>query len=273
MFKIPSFIAARSDDLDAIDKAIVLIGKLLNGKPYPDEHRDADWIIDYIYNTDALAGSNLTLEQTDALLHGKQVEGDERFKGFALGDLRGWKVVANYLKDDHILDIDLIKDVHRAVYCDPENPDGGGVYRTKDVEVANSDVQLEYPEFIAADMDSLVEQTAQSGVHPIVMAALFHAEYESIHPFSSGNGRSGRLLMNYLLIQAGYPPITILADDYQGYLDALTAYQAEDKPAPITELVIGYVLMAVRGRLQRCRVAVEAARERAREDAENSDEK
>lgn len=61
----------------------------------------------------------------------------------------------------------------------------------------------------------------------LVVAAYFHAKFENIHPFSDGNGRVGRLLMNYILLIHNYPPITIYEEDRKEYYDALEKFDEE----------------------------------------------
>lgn len=61
----------------------------------------------------------------------------------------------------------------------------------------------------------------------LVAAAYFHAKFENIHPFSDGNGRVGRLLMNYILLAHNHPPITIHEEDRKDYYDALEKFDEE----------------------------------------------
>ena len=58
----------------------------------------------------------------------------------------------------------------------------------------------------------------------LTAAAYFHAKFENIHPFADGNGRVGRLVMNYLLLLNDHPPITIHEEDRKVYYDALEAW-------------------------------------------------
>jgi Fic family protein len=60
---------------------------------------------------------------------------------------------------------------------------------------------------------------------PLLLAALVHNEFENIHPFQDGNGRVGRLLLNYVLLKHNYPPINIKLEDRQKYYEALQDYQ------------------------------------------------
>ncbi|HEY6098592.1 MAG TPA: Fic family protein, partial [Anaeromyxobacter sp.] len=74
------------------------------------------------------------------------------------------------------------------------------------------------------------------GRHPIVHAADHHAWLERIHPFVDGNGRSGRLVLNFMLLQHGYPPAVILASQRRRYLNALENAD-EGNPNPLAEVV------------------------------------
>jgi Fic family protein len=57
--------------------------------------------------------------------------------------------------------------------------------------------------------------------HPIVLAIIFHHKFEKIHPFMDGNGRTGRMLLNYILIKNNYPPIVIRNRNREKYLKSI----------------------------------------------------
>jgi Fic family protein len=61
-------------------------------------------------------------------------------------------------------------------------------------------------------------------IHIVERVALFHLEFEAIHPFIDGNGRTGRLIINLELLKAGYPPINIKFGDRKNYYDAFTSF-------------------------------------------------
>ena len=73
--------------------------------------------------------------------------------------------------------------------------------------------------------------------HPIEWVAKLHADFEAIHPFTDGNGRAGRLVMDYLLILAGYPPAIICRSQRAKYIAALQRAQTRGDYRPLTELV------------------------------------
>lgn len=63
----------------------------------------------------------------------------------------------------------------------------------------------------------------------LTAAAYFHAKFENIHPFADGNGRTGRLIMNYFLVIHNHPPIVIYAEDRKEYYDALESWDSTQK--------------------------------------------
>ena len=70
-----------------------------------------------------------------------------------------------------------------------------------------------------------------------MVAAYFHSEFENIHPFIDGNGRTGRLLMNFMLAKAGFPPITILFKYRQKYYQALEKARKEKNLKPLIKIM------------------------------------
>lgn len=80
-------------------------------------------------------------------------------------------------------------------------------------------------EDVAEEMEELLaELTEISNDKALTAAAYFHAKFENIHPFADGNGRTGRLAMNYFLIMHEHPPIIIHEDDRKDYYTALEAW-------------------------------------------------
>ena len=77
-------------------------------------------------------------------------------------------------------------------------------------------------------------------------AALFHILFEAVHPFVDGNGRTGRLLLNYLLMLDGYPPVNVKYADRRRYYDAFTFYHRDGDDAPMVLLVAEYVRARLR---------------------------
>lgn len=81
---------------------------------------------------------------------------------------------------------------------------------------------------------------SKNHIHPLQRIAKFHLDFEGIHPFIDGNGRTGRLLLNFALMRAGYLPIDIKFTDRRRYYAAFEAYYAQGEISPMVELVTGY---------------------------------
>ena len=78
-------------------------------------------------------------------------------------------------------------------------------------------------------------------LHVIELVSRFYMGFEGIHPFIDGNGRTGRLLLNFELMQNGYLPINVKFTDRRKYYDCFTAYHQDGDAGPIISLVGDYV--------------------------------
>lgn len=97
-----------------------------------------------------------------------------------------------------------------------------GRYRRQNVAIAGASTTP--PGFLHLDdeMRALVDWYQHAApAHPVVRAAELHARFVKVHPFIDGNGRTGRLVMNFELMKAGYPPAVIRKEDRLAYYDAL----------------------------------------------------
>lgn len=97
------------------------------------------------------------------------------------------------------------------------------------------------PYLIQPKMEQLLESCRNSTEHIIPRPARFHIEFEGIHPFIDGNGRTGRLLVNLELMKAGYPPIDIKFTDRVIYYNAFDEYYANHNLDAMEKLFAGYV--------------------------------
>lgn len=77
------------------------------------------------------------------------------------------------------------------------------------------------------DLMAATERALQDGVHPLVVAARWHGYYEYLHPFRDGNGRTGRLLSNFILLRAGHPLLIVRLEDRAEYILALKQIRQE----------------------------------------------
>lgn len=133
----------------------------------------------------------------------------------------------------HPLDETLLKEINRRVTSHTlayRAPDATpGEYTTTDM-AAGDTVFGDHEELIAR-VPRLLESTEQTIVsaatHPMVVAARFHGFYEYLHPFRDGNGRTGRLMSNYILLRMGHPLLIIPSESRQEYIAALRMIRTE----------------------------------------------
>jgi len=101
-----------------------------------------------------------------------------------------------------------------------------------DVDMAAGDTVFGDHNELIAKMPQLMESTgeamSQGTVHPVVIAARFHGFFEYLHPFRDGNGRTGRLLSNFILLAAGHPIIILRRENRKEYIGALKAIRTEN---------------------------------------------
>lgn len=108
-----------------------------------------------------------------------------------------------------------------------------GEYKHHDYVTGTGEVGAA-PEDVAEEMAELLEELQDIGPEDILTAAAyFHAKFENIHPFADGNGRTGRLAMNYLLVLHGHPPIIIHEEDRKDYYAALEMWDSRQELAPL----------------------------------------
>lgn len=99
-----------------------------------------------------------------------------------------------------------------------------------EIGAAPEDVQAEISELLSELID-VKEQDA------LTAAAYFHAKFENIHPFADGNGRTGRLAMNYFLVTHNHPPVIIHEEDRKAYYTALEAWDSIQNLDPLRDFL------------------------------------
>ena len=108
-----------------------------------------------------------------------------------------------------------------------------GQYKLHDYVTGKNEIGAA-PEDVGDEMNELLSELSDvSTEHVLTAAAYFHAKFENIHPFADGNGRTGRLAMNYFLVCHNHPPIIIHEEDRKIYYNALEAWDTEQALEPL----------------------------------------
>ena len=108
-----------------------------------------------------------------------------------------------------------------------------GEYKKHDYVTGKEEVGAA-PEDVEDELEELLSELKDIPDEKVLTAAAyFHVKFENIHPFADGNGRTGRLLMNYLLVMHDHPPIVIHEEDRKTYFEALEAWNTNQELAPM----------------------------------------
>lgn len=156
------------------------------------------------------------------------------------GNVSAMREALNAVKADGELDEEDILAAHRAL-VKPTGQSFGGQFRSEQVWIGGSALSPHGAEFVppaaervSACIADLLAYARRDDVQPIVHAAIFHAQFETIHPFVDGNGRTGRALLHSLLKRDGVledtalPLSAGLLHDVDAYMAALSAYRQGD---------------------------------------------
>ncbi|BCZ77760.1 cell division protein Fic [Paraburkholderia terrae] len=178
--------------------------------------------LEWTYHSNAIEGNTLTLRETKVVLEGITVGGKSLREHFEATNHRDAILfVEELVAKQEPLSEWQIRNIHALVLKGIDDGEAGR-YRQENVVIAGASTTP--PDFLhlPAEMASLIEWYAQAqALHAITRAAELHTRFVKIHPFVDGNGRTARLLLNFELMKAGYPPAIIRKEDRLAYYDAL----------------------------------------------------
>lgn len=199
-----------------------------------------EFIVEYTYNTNAIEGNTLTLRETDLVLRGLTID-KKPLKDHmeAVGHKEAFDFVSELVKNNIPINENVIKQIHYLVLADKK--EDRGVYRRVPVRIMGAHHEPVQPYLIKPKMEQLLRDFAESSEHIVTKLARFHIEFEGIHPFIDGNGRTGRLLVNLELMKAGYPPIDIKFADRINYYNAFDEYYLKHNLSAMENLFAGYI--------------------------------
>lgn len=217
--------------------------KLDNRRPLTEgeiKRLNEEFTVEYTYNSNAIEGNTLTLRETDLVLRGLTIDRKPLKDHMeAVGHKEAFEFVSELVKQNEPLSERIIKQIHFLVLVG--NKDDRGVYRKVPVRIMGAKHEPVQPYMIEPKMEELLKKLMEGKEHIITKLARFHIEFEGIHPFIDGNGRTGRLLVNLELMKAGYPPIDIKFTDRMEYYKAFDEYHEKNNLSAMEKLFAGYV--------------------------------
>jgi fic family protein len=199
-----------------------------------------EFIVEYTYNSNAIEGNTLTLRETDLVLRGLTIDRKPLKDHMeAVGHKEAFDFVSELVKDNVPISEGIIKQIHCLVLADKR--EDRGVYRRVPVRIMGAQHEPVQPYLIEPKMEQLLYDFAASTEHIVTKLARFHIEFEDIHPFIDGNGRTGRLLVNLELMKSGFPPIDIKFTDRIAYYNAFDEYHVKHNLSVMESLFAGYI--------------------------------
>ena len=213
-------------DKDLYDRILEKKKKLVSLRPLNKEQLKLikeQINIEYIYNSTAIEGNTLSLNETKLILEeGVTISGKSLREHL---DVINQKEAIYWIEDfiknkTKIKEIDIIE-LHRLTLKGISNH-WAGRYKTSQNRIVGSKLKTTPPYKVHSEMNNLAYEIENSKkFNTIELAAYSHHELVKIHPFIDGNGRTARLLMNLILMRNGYPPIVILNRERKKYFETL----------------------------------------------------
>lgn len=185
------------------------------------DKEEADFIIRFTYNSNAIEGNRLTLRDTYLIIKEKQIPSGAPPKDYneAINGREAFDILKKYKGK---LTVEFLEKLNEIL-----TKNTGVTYPGR---ICFFPVKIEGADFTPPDdkqVRPLLKQmisffySNQKKLHPFVLACLVHAKFVEIHPFEDGNGRTGRALMNWALMRAKYPKLFVPVKSREKYYQAI----------------------------------------------------
>lgn len=202
--------------------------------------------IGFTYSSNALEGNTLTISETKILLEDSITVGGKPLKDCyeAIGHGDAYDFMLDLARQQVItITEDTIKRLHQLFY-QKVDADKAGRYRSIQVFISGTDYIPSSAEDVPQLMGHMVDQirSSRTTLHPIELAAMAHKRLVDIHPFVDGNGRIARLLMNLILVNAGYGVVSIPPIWRNDYINALSASRRLNDMESFSKLIAECVI-------------------------------
>lgn len=231
---------------DNLNRATALKNELDNIRPLSNEQEKKIWQkfrLDWNFHSSKIEGNSLSYGETKALILFNQTAQAKPLKDHLemSGHDEAIKYIEEIVNQQRPLTETFIRELHKIILKQPYQvnaltPDGAptkkwvniGMYKTTPNHVKTQTGEMFYfasPEETPAKMSDLMSwfsiENKKDSLHPVIFSTEFHYRFVRIHPFDDGNGRIARLLMNFILLQKGYPPAIIKTEEKENYYRAL----------------------------------------------------
>lgn len=248
LWKIPYYAIKPTDGRYKIKESLITIIEeklkvLKERRPLTEgelERLNEEFLTEFTYNSNAIEGNTLNLRETDMVLRGLTIAQKSLKEHLeVIGHKEAFDYVRQLVNEDASISEKVIKEIHYLVLADKKAD--RGVYRKVPVRIMGTAHEPVQPYLIIPKMEELLEHYKNSKEDVVTKLARFHIEFEGLHPFIDGNGRTGRLLVNLELMKAGYPPIDIKFKDRLKYYEAFDEYYEKNNISAMADMFARYL--------------------------------
>lgn len=217
--------------------------RLCSGKESLLRMIDEAELSESVYNSNAIENSTLTLAETEKILLEMEVSRDVSLR--EVFEAKNLARVIEYIRiKSQAAEVskELILLLH-TMLLGAINDKIAGRFRGPNEYVRVGSFIAAAPEHIVQRIEQmLVAYTSNLETYFVEKITRFHLEFETIHPFMDGNGRIGRVLINYQLLRLGFPQVIIRDKEKQMYYKSFTQYR-DDRKVNIMETILAHALM------------------------------
>ncbi|HJX50947.1 MAG TPA: Fic family protein [Candidatus Nanoarchaeia archaeon] len=206
---------------------------------------------EFVYNTNAIEGSTVELNEVKEILKDKPKTNDAEEL-----ETLGVAGAIKFIRDtNEQINLDFLLKLHKL--CFEKSKSFAGKFRGVQVVIKNSYGEIIHIGTPINKLNNALNELVvwykenKAKFNPLILATIMHNQFEHIHPFQDGNGRVGRLLLNYILIRNNYPPINIYLEDRQRYYKALQVYSQFHDIKPMLEFLVKQYKKEIKGGLQK----------------------
>ncbi|MFH1425167.1 MAG: Fic family protein [archaeon] len=188
-----------------------------------DKQTQADFLgkflINFAVNSTSIEGNTITLKEADRLINEDIIPKNRSLR--EVNDLTNTKKTIEFLNEiKPEITLELIEKIHDMLL---ENIDERKGYRNHSIKILGQPFKPSPSQYVKADMRLLLNwlKKKRGKIHPLALATFFHHKFGNVHPFSDGNGRTGRVLMNYIMSSLDFPTFVINRRFRKEYLDSM----------------------------------------------------
>lgn len=199
-----------------------------------------DVLVRLAHHSSAIEGNTITLPETVTIILNDTLPNNSKITRREFYEVdnhqQTFEYILHCIRNDEELTVSIIKDIHEKL-TDRLQYDKGQ-FKTDENYIKGAEFSTASPDQVPQLMDQLMGnlnyRVENADLEEEILQAILeaHIQFEKIHPFSDGNGRTGRMVMNYSLLQNNLSPLIIRKDDKTQYMQILAEAQVKEYPSP-----------------------------------------